>query len=128
MSVIQAVKGVFGEHVSARGCFYHLTQNTWRKLQQLGLTDQCKSHEEFKLFCRVLDGLAFLPITDVPEGMTFLKGHTPEGAEPLLEYFDHTYVTGSFQRVQRPGQGEMIHVRKGHQPFHLSYAMYTTSQ
>ena len=48
----------------------------------------------------MLDGLAFLLITDVPEGMTFLKGHTPEGAEPLLEYFDDTYVTGSFWHVQ----------------------------
>ena len=87
MSVIQAVKGVFGDHVSSRGCFYHLTQSTWRKIQQLGLTEQYKSHEDFKLFCGMLDGLAFLPINEVAEGMTFLKGQIPEGAEPLVEYF-----------------------------------------
>ena len=99
-------------HVSSRGCFYHLTQSTWRKIQQLGLTEQYKSHEDFKLFCGMLDGLAFLPINDVAEDMTFLKGQIPEGAEPLVEYFDHTYVTGSLQRVQRPGQGEMIRIRR----------------
>ena len=39
-SVIQAVKSTFGDHVNVRGCFYHLTQSTWRKVQQLGLADQ----------------------------------------------------------------------------------------
>ena len=100
-SVIQAVNSTFGDHVNVRGCFYHLTQSTWRKVQQLGLVDQYHTDEEFKLFCGMLDGLAFLPLTDVTEGMTFLKGCTPEGTEALVEYFDSTCVTGSFRRIQR---------------------------
>ena len=43
-----------------------------------------------KLFCGMLDGLAFLPLSDVPAGMDYLKEHTPDGLEPL-DYFDSTY-------------------------------------
>ena len=34
--VINAVKNTFGSHVNKKGCFYHLTQSTWRKVQDLG--------------------------------------------------------------------------------------------
>ena len=33
---INAVKTTFGLHVQTKGCFYHLTQSTWRKIQKLG--------------------------------------------------------------------------------------------
>ena len=36
--VRQAVQQVFGTHVTHRGCFFHLTQSTWRKVQELGLS------------------------------------------------------------------------------------------
>ena len=52
-AVINAVSTVFVPHVRSQGCFYHLTQSTWRKVQ--------------KLFCGMLDGLAFLPVGDVPD-------------------------------------------------------------
>ena len=81
-------------------------------VQQLGLVDQYHTDEEFKLFCGMLDGLAFLPLTDVTEGMTFLKGCTPEGTEALVEYFDSTYVTGSFRRIQRLNGVERLHIRR----------------
>lgn len=32
ISVIRATKDVIGSHVEHRGCFYHLTQSTWRKV------------------------------------------------------------------------------------------------
>jgi hypothetical protein len=28
---------VFGRHIDHQRCFYHLTQATWRRIQQLGL-------------------------------------------------------------------------------------------
>ena len=48
----------------------------------------------------MLDGLAFLPITDVKEGMELLKCYTPEGLEELVNYFDSTYVSGGFSSRQ----------------------------
>ena len=37
-SVINAVKATFGPHVQTKVCFYHLTQSTWWKIQELGMS------------------------------------------------------------------------------------------
>ena len=34
---LRAVAAVFGRHINHQGCFYHLTQASWRKMQQPGL-------------------------------------------------------------------------------------------
>jgi len=44
--------------------------------------------------------LTFLPVDDVLEGMTYVREHTPEGLELLLDYFDNSYVSGAFRRIQ----------------------------
>ena len=98
-AVIQAISAVFGPATSTQGCFYHLTQSTWRKIQGLGLFNVYKESDEFKQFCGELDGLAFLPVDDVAAGMEYLKDNCPDAAVPLLEYFDQTYVSGTF--IQR---------------------------
>ncbi|XP_076042354.1 uncharacterized protein LOC143026220 [Oratosquilla oratoria] len=104
-AVISAVRVVLGEHVQVRGCFFHLTQSTWRKIQELGLVQLYSKNEDMKLFCGMLDALALLPLCDVEDRFRWLKNHIPDGAEPLVEYFDRTYVTGTFRRAQAiPGQ------------------------
>lgn len=95
---IQAVKEVLGEDVTIRGCFYHLCQSTYRKVQALGLQQRYRTDEEFSHFCGMLDGVAFLPINDVPRGMAFLRNNIPDGTEDLIQYFDETYVTGTYRR------------------------------
>lgn len=47
-------------------------------------------------FCGKIGGLAFLPINDVKEGMVYLHTIILHDAEPLLDYFDPTYVNGTF--------------------------------
>ena len=68
ISVIQAIPAVLGDAVESAGCFYHLTQATWRKIQELGLVNRYQDDDEFRHFCGMLDGLAFLPLDDVVEG------------------------------------------------------------
>ena len=55
-----------------------------------------------KLFCGMLDCLTFLPEDDVAEGMTYARENIPDGFEPLLQYFDNTYVSGSYRQIQPP--------------------------
>ena len=95
-----------GFHISITGCFYHLTQTMWPKIQNLGLQDLYKEDEEFKHFCGMIDALAFLPVEEVAEGMKYLQGKCYTLVDDLLSYFDHTYVTGSFRRIQKPVVGE----------------------
>ena len=101
LATIQATNSILGHHVSTQGCFFHLTQSTWRKIQQLGLTDRYKTDDTVKSFCGKLDALAFLPLHKVQLGMEQIRNNTPDGLEELVAYFDATYVTGSFHVVQR---------------------------
>ena len=61
----------------------------------------------------MLDALAYLPLTDVTEGMQYIRQNIPtgDGLEALLDLvdcFDATYVTGSARRVQRPANSHRI--------------------
>jgi hypothetical protein len=48
----------------------------------------------FRLFCGMLNALAFVPLPDVPLAMQQLKLVAPPSAQQLVSYFDETYVTG----------------------------------
>lgn len=98
-AVLRAVSASFGREVETKGCFYHLTQSTWRKIQQLSLTEHYHSDLEFRRFCSMLDGLAFLPTEEVKEGMEHLKTVTPAEAAELMDYFDANF-SGSYRGQQ----------------------------
>ncbi len=102
LGIHNAIKTMLGSHVSIQGCFYHLTQSTWRKIQSEGLSVLYQNDDSVKQFCGMLDGLAFLPTDRVSEGMRYLRTITPEGLEDLVEYFDCNYVSGSYQSTRGP--------------------------
>jgi len=97
LAAIQSVAAVLGPDVATQGCFYHLCQSTWRKMQELGRTEHYRTEDEVKPFCGMLDGLAFLPQDKVQAGMQYRKQRIPEGMEALVDYFDANYVTGTFR-------------------------------
>ena len=74
---MNAVTITFGPRVNVHGCFYHLMQNTWRKIQSLGLIQWYREQDVVKLFCGLLDGLAYL------------RQNTPEDLEQQIDYFDN---------------------------------------
>jgi len=94
-AAMQATRDVLGGDVRCQGCFFHLTQSTWRKIQELGLSNVYKSSDSFRLLAGMLDGLAFLPLDRVSEGMTYVRSVMPPSAAPLVDYFDVNYVSGS---------------------------------
>ena len=106
LAVIRALRATLPPVAAIRGCFYHLTQATWRQIQELGLSVRYQHDDDLKLFCGKLDGLAFLPIADVPAGLNHLLQNTPDDAEGLVDYFSKTYVTGTFRHVQ-PAHGQV---------------------
>ena len=58
-AVITACRTVIGVHISIKCCFFHLTRNTWRHVQSLGLTQLYTNNGYFKHFRGMIDGLAF---------------------------------------------------------------------
>ena len=50
----------------------------------------------------MLDGLAFLSIQEVKAGMEYLRSLQIPDSGALLDYFDATYVSGTYRSTQRP--------------------------
>lgn len=94
ISAMEALTEVFGSDIKIRGCFYHLCQSTYRKIQELGLATRYQNEEDFRHICGMIDALAFLPRKDVKAGMAYLQSIVPVEAQDLLQYFDYTYVNG----------------------------------
>lgn len=102
IAIHNAIKSMLGAHIRIQGCFYHLTQSTWRKIQNEGLSVLYKTDESVKHFCGMLDGLAFLPTDRVQEGMRHLRTIVPEQLEDIVEYFDANYVSGPYKSTRGP--------------------------
>ena len=100
-AMFNAVRQVLGEDVQSHGCFYHLTQSTWRKIQELGLTNVYKENNEVQHYCGILNGLAFLPVDGIVQGLAYLRERMPDDLEQLVNYFDATYVSGTFRHVHQ---------------------------
>jgi hypothetical protein len=50
-----------------------LWQASWRKIQQLRLVPLYKNDDDFRLFCGMMDGLAFLLVPDLTNGIHLLR-------------------------------------------------------
>ena len=100
ISMIQAIRAILGDDITITGCFYHLTQATWRKIQDLAMVNRYIDDETFRHFCGMLDRLAFLPVDDVIGGFEHLRLIAPDGTDQLLTYFDNTYVNGIYRARQ----------------------------
>jgi len=118
LAAMNAVRSKLGTSVAVRGCFFHLCQSTYRKVQSLGLTRAYNNDATVKAFCGMLDALAFLPESEVHTGMDYLRQSVPSGEHSdklveLLTYFDSTYVSGGVRRVQRPADsGLRMRIRR----------------
>jgi len=77
-----------------------ITQSTWQKIRTLGLANCYQEDDEFRLFCGQLDVPALLPVHKVMDGMQHLKDTMPDDAEPLVEYFDPTYLSSQLRQQQ----------------------------
>ena len=79
-------------HTVVKGCFFHLCQNVWRKIQQFGLATRYKQDKEFAIRVRMLPSLAFATPTDIPELFNQLFIDLPPEAYDLALYFESTYI------------------------------------
>ena len=73
MAAIQAIGDIF-PYASRTGCFFHLSQNIHRRIQNAGLQEQYENDANFALQCRMLSALAFVPPADVVDGLEALHG------------------------------------------------------
>lgn len=96
-AALLAFRGVFPD-AEQRGCFFHLSQCIWRRLQQTdGLQHQYTTDPEFALSIRQLAALAFVPTVDIVQAFNDLLDSTffqdnEEIIRDLLNYFEDTWI------------------------------------
>ena len=81
------------QNTEVKGCFFHLTQNVWRKVQGIGLQAQYIQDPELAMRIRLLPALAFAAPNEVPDLLTLVAQQLPmPEASELIHYFEKTYV------------------------------------
>lgn len=74
-AAIIAIQKVF-PNASIHGCNFHLGQNLWRHVQQVGLQARYSDDPDFAHNLRLVFALAFIPIDDVADAFSDLTETT----------------------------------------------------
>ncbi|XP_042205402.1 uncharacterized protein LOC121854730 [Homarus americanus] len=87
-----AIEEVFA-NATVKGCFYHVLQNTYRKVQCEGLQGKYQTDADFALKIRMLPALAFIPQGEVADTFETLQETMPPEADPAIDYFEYIVHT-----------------------------------
>ena len=86
-----------------KGCYFHFCQCLWSNIKKIGLSIPYKVTNSDKYnWLQWFKGLAFVPVTLVPNCLQYLKVNKPNQDEYLIlinkfiEYFVNTWIDGQF--------------------------------
>ena len=100
----------FWPNTFVKGCFFHLTQNIFRKIQAERFQHEYQNNDGFVLQIKLITALAFAPPCDVLDLFSTVVQNLPMPmAEGLVLYFERTYIGrflpgGTFQQPIFPIQ------------------------
>ena len=84
------------------GCFFHLSKCFWKRLQMKGMVTEYDDNVEFRDFVKSAIALAHLPLTDLEEGVEYLKSvqfdddKCKEFQNYLCTYIEEYWINGPF--------------------------------
>ena len=84
------------------GCFYHLSQNLYRKVQASGLQQLYTEDQQVASAVRMMAALAFVPVNHVVRCFETLQDDlpTPDVLQPVVDYMEDNCIG----RPQRRGR------------------------
>ena len=82
------------------GCFFHFSQNIYRKVQSEGLQHQYMADETFSNNVKMLAALAFVPLNDIVNAFDTVVAQMPE-LDPIIDYFENNYIGVMHRRGRR---------------------------
>lgn len=77
-------------NASITGCFFHLGQCVYRKVQEVSLQRRYGDDPDFRLQVKLLPALAMLPPADVVDGFNNLQ--LDNALDVLSDYFEETFI------------------------------------
>lgn len=99
LAAINAIKRVF-PRTEIVCCFFHLSQNLWKKIQQSRLTDQYAKNEDTRRKCKMLLALSLVPVRAVQFAFEIIQETYPEDLQPVLDSWESNYVGNRINDVQ----------------------------
>ncbi|KRZ00056.1 hypothetical protein T11_8057, partial [Trichinella zimbabwensis] len=91
MAAFNAIRTAFPA-VRLHGCLFHLAQNMRRHLCTLDLFTRYKNDADFALQAKMVVALTFVPTEGIEQAIDSLAGHLPDELQPLLDWFEDSYV------------------------------------
>lgn len=95
-AAMNAFRKVFPQ-ATQRGCFFHMSQCIWRKIQGCGLQSRYINDSKFALHVRQLAALAFVPEEDVLRSFEeliqseyFIENY--DDLQEVIDYFEDTWI------------------------------------
>ena len=90
-AAMNAISNVF-PNANIKGCFFHLSQAIYRKVQTEGLQSRYQSDAEFAISIRMIPALAFVPSDSVVQAFEHLQESMCEEADGVINYFEDTFI------------------------------------
>ncbi|XP_066963162.1 uncharacterized protein [Macrobrachium rosenbergii] len=100
----QAAKSAIEEvfpNATIKGCFYHLSQSIYSKVQYEGLQSKYQTDANFALQIRMIPALAFVSPDTVIEEFETLQETLPPETDPVIDYFEDTYISRKRRHARR---------------------------
>lgn len=105
LAIKNALETVF-PGVDVSGCFFHFTQNIWRRIQANGLQDRYAQDVGFVTEVRMIAALAFVPENDVDRVFGLLSNNLDPALDVILDYVEENYIgairRGRYRRPRFP--------------------------
>ena len=98
LAVKNALEAVF-PGVIVKGCFFHFSQNIWRKIQANGLQGRYQQEPAFVEDVGKIAALAFVPEADVQRYFNILNQNIDPALDVIMDYIEEYYL-GMFRRGQ----------------------------
>ncbi|KAI6656654.1 hypothetical protein LOD99_11261 [Oopsacas minuta] len=74
------------------GCFFHLKQSIYRRIQANGLATAYQQDRDLALKLKMLPCLAFVPEIDVIDCFNILMHEYPQSGKTVAKYFEDNYI------------------------------------
>ena len=78
--------------VDVKGCFFHFTQNMWKKLQENGLQARYQQDPAFVIEVRMIAALAFVPGIDITQVFNDLSNNIGQDLDVIMDYIEDNYI------------------------------------
>lgn len=101
-AAINAIGTVFPD-CRRQGCFFHLTQNFYKRIQSSGASGVYANDNKIFMTFKRIEALAFVPLEFVEKAFQLVTENAPPAMEEFIRYVEENYVLGKIRKRKSDG-------------------------